>query len=304
MNLLTVGTVAFDTIETSFGIAEKVVGGSCTYVSMAASYFTKDINLCAVVGDDFPKSELEYFKSRGINLEGLEIKKGEKSFFWHGRYHKDMNGRDTLVTDLNVLADFNPVLPKSYTTSDFVMLGNLTPDIQMSIIKQMGKKPKLIALDTMNFWMDVAMKSLLKVIKKVHVLIINDEEARQLSGEHSLRKAATTILTMGPKYLIIKKGEHGAMLFHKDEVFYVPALPLEEVYDPTGAGDTFAGGFMGYIASTGRPTFENMKRAIIYGSALASFCVEKFSNEGLKNLTNEQIKGRVAQFTKMVKVKI
>ena len=304
MNLLTVGTVAFDTIETSFGIAEKVVGGSCTYVSMAASYFTKDINLCAVVGDDFPKSELEYFKSRGINLEGLEIKKGEKSFFWHGRYHKDMNGRDTLVTDLNVLADFNPVLPKSYTTSDFVMLGNLTPDIQMSIIKQMEKKPKLIALDTMNFWMDVAMKSLLKVIKKVQVLIINDEEARQLSGEHSLRKAATTILTMGPKYLIIKKGEHGAMLFHKDEVFYVPALPLEEVYDPTGAGDTFAGGFMGYIASTGRPTFENMKRAIIYGSALASFCVEKFSNEGLKNLTNEQIKGRVAQFTKMVKVKI
>jgi sugar/nucleoside kinase (ribokinase family) len=304
MSLLTVGTVAFDTIETSFGIAERVVGGSCTYVSMAASYFTKDINLCAVVGDDFPKSELDYFKSRGINLEGLEIKKGEKSFFWHGRYHKDMNGRDTLVTDLNVLANFNPVLPKSYTTSDFVMLGNLTPDIQMSIIKQMEKKPKLIALDTMNFWMDVAMKSLLKVIKKVHVLIINDEEARQLSGEHSLRKAATKILTMGPKYLIIKKGEHGAMLFHKEEVFYVPALPLEEVFDPTGAGDTFAGGFMGYIASTGRPTFDNMKRAIIYGSALASFCVEKFSNEGLKNLTDAQIKGRVAQFTKMVKVKI
>jgi sugar/nucleoside kinase (ribokinase family) len=304
MSLLTVGTVAFDTIETSFGIAEKVVGGSCTYVSMAASYFTKDINLCAVVGDDFPKSELDYFKSRGINLEGLEIKKGEKSFFWHGRYHKDMNGRDTLVTDLNVLADFNPVLPKSYTSSDFVMLGNLTPDIQMSIINQMEKKPKLIALDTMNFWMDVAMKSLLKVIKKVQVLIINDEEARQLSGEHSLRKAATKILTMGPKYLIIKKGEHGAMLFHKEEVFYVPALPLEEVYDPTGAGDTFAGGFMGYIASTGKPTFDNMKRAIIYGSALASFCVEKFSNEGLKNLTDEAIKGRVAQFTKMVKVKI
>jgi sugar/nucleoside kinase (ribokinase family) len=304
MSLLTVGTVAFDTIETSFGTAERVVGGSCTYVSMAASYFTKDINLCAVVGDDFPKSELDYFKSRGINLEGLEIKKGEKSFFWHGRYHKDMNGRDTLITDLNVLADFNPKLPESYKTSDFVMLGNLTPDVQMSIINQMTKRPKLIALDTMNFWMDIAMKSLLKVIKKVTVLIINDEEARQLSGEHSLRKAATKILTMGPKYLIIKKGEHGAMLFHKTEVFYVPALPLEEVFDPTGAGDTFAGGFMGYIASTGKPTFENMKRAIIYGSALASFCVEKFSTENLKNLTDEQIKGRIAQFTKMVKVKM
>jgi sugar/nucleoside kinase (ribokinase family) len=304
MSLLTVGTVAFDTIETSFGKAERVVGGSCTYVSMAASYFTKDINLCAVVGDDFPKTELEYFKTRGINLEGLEIRKGEKSFFWHGRYHKDMNGRDTLITDLNVLADFNPKLPESYKTSDFVMLGNLTPDVQMSIINQMTKRPKLIALDTMNFWMDIALKSLLKVIKKVTVLIINDEEARQLSGEHSLRKAATKILTMGPKYLIIKKGEHGAMLFHKTEVFYVPALPLEEVYDPTGAGDTFAGGFMGYIASTGKPTFENMKRAIIYGSALASFCVEKFSTENLKNLTDEQIKGRIAQFTKMVKVKM
>ncbi len=304
MSLLTVGTVAFDTIETSFGIAERVVGGSCTYVSMAASYFKNDINLCAVVGDDFPKSELEYFQSRGINLEGLEIKKGEKSFFWHGRYHKDMNGRDTLITDLNVLADFNPQLPESYKTSDFVMLGNLTPDVQMSIINQMTKRPKLIALDTMNFWMDIALKSLLKVIKKVQVLIINDEEARQLSGEHSLRKAATKILTMGPKYLIIKKGEHGAMLFYRNDVFYVPALPLEEVYDPTGAGDTFAGGFMGYIASTGKPTFENMKRAIIYGSALASFCVEKFSTEGLKNLTDEQIKGRVSQFTKMVKVKL
>lgn len=304
MSLLTVGTVAFDTIETPYGIAEKVVGGSCTYVSMAASYFTKQINLCAVVGDDFPKSELDYMSSNGVNLDGLEVKQGEKSFFWHGRYHKDMNGRDTLETQLNVLADFNPVLPESYKTSDFLMLGNLTPSVQMSVLNQMTKRPKLVALDTMNFWMDIAMKPLLKVIKKVHVLIINDEEARQLSGERSLRKAATKILTMGPKYLIIKKGEHGAMLFHKDEVFYVPALPLEEVFDPTGAGDTFAGGFMGYIASTGKPNFENMKRAIIYGSALASFCVEKFSTEGLKNLTDEQIKGRVALFTKMVKVKI
>ncbi|MBL7818782.1 MAG: sugar kinase [Saprospiraceae bacterium] len=304
MSLLTVGTVAFDTIETPYGVAEKVVGGSCTYVSMAASYFTKDINLCAVVGDDFPQSELGYMKANGVNLDGLEIKKGEKSFFWHGRYHKDMIGRDTLVTDLNVLADFNPILPDSYKTSDFVMLGNLTPSVQMSVLTQMTKKPKFIALDTMNFWMDIAMQPLLKVIKKVHVLIINDEEARQLSGERSLRKAATKILTMGPKYLIIKKGEHGAMLFHKDEVFYVPALPLEEVFDPTGAGDTFAGGFMGYITSTGKPNFENMKRGIIYGSALASFCVEKFSTEGLKNLTQEEIKSRVSQFTKMVKVKI
>lgn len=304
MSLLTVGTVAFDTIETPFGIAERVVGGSCTYVSMAAAYFKNEINLCAVIGDDFPKSELDYFKSNNINLEGLDIKKGEKSFFWHGRYHNNMNNRDTLVTDLNVLANFNPILPDSYKTSDFVMLGNLTPDVQMSIINQMAKRPKLIALDTMNFWMDIAMKSLLKVLKKVQVLIINDEEARQLSGEHSIRKAATKILTMGPKFLIIKKGEHGAMLFHKSEVFYVPALPLEEVFDPTGAGDTFAGGFMGYIASTGKPSFENMKRGIIYGSALASFCVEKFSTEGLKNLTDAQIKGRVAEFTKMVKVKM
>ena len=304
MSLLTVGTVAFDTIETPYGIAEKVVGGSCTYVSMAASYFTKQINLCAVVGDDFPKSELDYMSSNGVNLEGLDIKQGEKSFFWHGRYHKDMNGRDTLETQLNVLADFNPVLPDSYKTSEYLMLGNLTPSVQMSVLNQMTKRPKLVALDTMNFWMDIAMKPLLKVIKKVHVLIINDEEARQLSGERSLRKAATKILTMGPKYLIIKKGEHGAMLFHKQDVFYVPALPLEEVFDPTGAGDTFAGGFMGYIASTGKPNFENMKRAIIYGSALASFCVEKFSTEGLKNLTDEEIKGRVALFTKMVKVKI
>lgn len=304
MSLLTVGTVAFDTIETPYGIAEKVVGGSCTYVSMAASYFTKQINLCAVVGDDFPKSELDYMSSNGVNLEGLDIKEGKKSFFWHGRYHKDMNGRDTLETQLNVLADFDPVLPDSYKTSEFLMLGNLTPSVQLSVLNQMTKRPKLVALDTMNFWMDIAMKPLLRVIKKVHVLIINDEEARQLSGERSLRKAATKILTMGPKYLIIKKGEHGAMLFHKLDVFYVPALPLEEVFDPTGAGDTFAGGFMGYIASTGKPNFENMKRAIIYGSALASFCVEKFSTEGLKNLTDEQIKGRVALFTKMVKVKI
>ena len=304
MSLLTVGTVAFDTIETPYGIAERVVGGSCTYVSMAASYFIKNINLSAVIGDDFPASELDYFRSLGINLEGLDIQQGEKSFFWHGRYHKNMNQRDTLVTDLNVLAHFKPVLPENYKTSDFVMLGNLTPDIQMSIINQMTKKPALIALDTMNFWMDIALDSLLHVLKNVDVLIINDEEARQLSGEHALRKAATKILTMGPKYLVIKKGEHGAMLFHKNEIFYVPALPLEEVFDPTGAGDTFAGGFMGYMASKGKPNFENMKRAMIYGSSLASFCVEKFSTEGLKNLTQTDIQARANRFVKMVKIKI
>ena len=304
MSLLTVGTVAFDTIETPYGIAERVVGGSCTYVSMAASYFIKNINLSAVIGDDFPASELDYFRSLGINLEGLDIQQGEKSFFWHGRYHKNMNQRDTLVTDLNVLAHFKPVLPENYKTSDFVMLGNLTPDIQMSIINQMTKKPALIALDTMNFWMDIALDSLLHVLKNVDVLIINDEEARQLSGEHALRKAATKILTMGPKYLVIKKGEHGAMLFHKNEIFYVPALPLEKVFDPTGAGDTFAGGFMGYMASKGKPNYENMRRAMIYGSSLASFCVEKFSTEGLKNLTQTDIQARANRFVKMVKIKI
>ena len=304
MSLLTIGTVAFDTIETPFGKAERIVGGSCTFISMAAAYFTKDIKLCAVVGGDFPQSELDYLTQRGVDLEGLQIKKEEKSFFWHGRYHKDMNGRDTLETQLNVLAEFNPVLPDSYKHTSFLMLGNLTPDVQMSVISQMTTKPKFIALDTMNFWMDIALKSLLKVLKKVNLLIINDEEARQLSGEQSIRKAATKILTMGPKYLVIKKGEHGAMLFHKTEVFYVPALPLEEVFDPTGAGDTFAGGFMGYLTANGKPTFENMKRGIVYGSAMASFCVEKFGIEGLKNLTLEQINSRVAQFTKMVKVKI
>ncbi len=304
MSLLTIGTVAFDTIETPFGKAERIVGGSCTFISMAAAYFTKDIKLCAVVGGDFPQSELDYLTQRGVDLEGLQIKKEEKSFFWHGRYHKDMNGRDTLETQLNVLAEFNPVLPDSYKHTSFLMLGNLTPDVQMSVISQMTTKPKFIALDTMNFWMDIALKSLLKVLKKVNLLIINDEEARQLSGEQSMRKAATKILTMGPKFLVIKKGEHGAMLFHKTEVFYVPALPLEEVFDPTGAGDTFAGGFMGYLTANGKPTFENMKRGIVYGSAMASFCVEKFGIEGLKNLTQEQINSRVTQFTKMVKVKI
>ena len=304
MSLLTVGTVAFDTIETSQGVAERVVGGACTYISLAASYFTKNINLVAVVGDDFPQSELDYMKSRGINLDGLQIKKGEKSFFWHGRYHNDMNGRDTIDTQLNVLANFEPILPESYKNSQYLMLGNLTPDVQMNVLKQMNNRPKLVVLDTMNFWMNVAMKSLLKVIKKVDVLTINDEEARQLSGEHSLRKAARAILQMGPKFLIIKKGEHGAMLFHKEEVFYVPALPLEEVFDPTGAGDTFAGGFIGFLAQQDSKSLVNMKRAIVYGSAMASFCVEKFSISNLKDLDMENIKGRTQEFVKMVHVKL
>ena len=248
MSLLTVGTVAFDSIETPYGKADRVVGGACTYISLSASYFTKDINLVSVVGDDFPDSELKYMKKRGINLEGLDIKKGEKSFFWAGKYHDNMNQRDTLATELNVLADFDPKLPDSYKTSKYLMLGNLTPEIQMKVIKQMKKRPKLIVLDTMNFWMDVAMPMLKKVIKKVDVITINDEEARQLSGEYSLVKAAKKILKMGPKFLIIKKGEHGALLFSGDKMFYAPALPLAEVFDPTGAGDTFAGGFIGYLS--------------------------------------------------------
>ena len=304
MSLLTVGTVAFDSIETPYGKADRVVGGACTYISLSASYFTKDINLVSVVGDDFPDAELKYMKKKGINLEGLQIKEGEKSFFWAGKYHDNMNQRYTLATELNVLADFNPVLPESYKDSKYLMLGNLTPAIQMKVIKQMKKRPKLIVLDTMNFWMDIAMKELKQVIKKVDVITINDEEARQLSGEYSLVKAAKVILKMGPKFLIIKKGEHGALLFHGEKMFYAPAMPLAEVFDPTGAGDTFAGGFIGYIAKTGSISFENMKRAVIYGSAMASFCVEEFSIGRLKTLNKSQINSRVKQFAKLVDFKM
>ncbi|MCR9289007.1 MAG: PfkB family carbohydrate kinase [Bacteroidetes bacterium] len=300
MSLLTVGTVAFDQIETPLGKAEKIVGGAATYISLAASYFNKDINLVSVVGDDFPNTELEYMKSRGIKLEGLQIKEGEKSFFWAGRYHDNMNKRDTLDTQLNVLADFDPVLPDSYKNSEFLMLGNLTPDVQMRVIEQMEHPPKLIAMDTMNFWMDIAMDRLKEVIAKIDVLIINDEEARQLSGDYSLVTAAATIMNMGPKYLIIKKGEHGALLFHDQDIFFAPALPLAEVFDPTGAGDTFAGGFMGYISQSGDISFENMKRGVIFGSAMASFCVEKFGIEKLKGLTNADIKNRVSRFVQLV----
>lgn len=301
MSLVTVGTVAFDSLETPYGKAEMVVGGAALYASIAASYFTKNINLVSVVGEDWPKKEMKYLQKRGINLEGMQIKKGEKSFFWKGKYHDNMNQRDTLATDLNVLATFDPVLPESYKTAKYLMLGNLTPEVQMKVINQMKKRPKLVVLDTMNFWMDVAMPMLKKVIKKVDVLTINDEEARQLSGEYSLVTAAKKIQKMGPKFLIIKKGEHGAMLFQGEKMFYAPALPLAKVFDPTGAGDTFAGGFIGYIAKTNSISFENMKRAVIYGSCLASFCVEEFSISRLKKLKAADVNKRVKKFENLVK---
>jgi sugar/nucleoside kinase (ribokinase family) len=300
MSLLTVGTVAFDTIETPFGKAENVIGGACTYISWAASYFTNDIHLVSIVGEDFPKSELEALQSRGVNLEGLEVVQGGKSFFWAGRYHNNMNSRDTLVTDLNVLADFNPVLPEKARASKYVMLGNLTPAIQLSVLNQLDGSQKLIALDTMNFWMDIAMEELKQVVSRVDLLTINDEEARQLSGEYSLVNAARVIHAMGPKFLVIKKGEHGALLFANDDIFYAPALPLAEVFDPTGAGDTFAGGMMGWLARTGDVGVENMKRAIICGSALASFCVEDFSLNRLKTLQTEEINERLDRFRRLM----
>jgi sugar/nucleoside kinase (ribokinase family) len=300
MSLLTVGTVAFDDIETPFGRAEKIVGGAATYIALAASYYTDQLKIVSVIGDDFPEEELDYMRSRGIDLEGLQIMRGEKSFFWAGRYHDNMNARDTLDTQLNVLAKFNPVLPASYKKVDYLMLGNLTPSVQQQVIGQLEKKPKLIALDTMNFWMDTALEELKEVLTMIDVLIINDEEARQLSGHYSLVKAAAAIHEMGPKYLVIKKGEHGALLFKGDQIFFAPALPLAEVFDPTGAGDTFAGGFMGYIASTDDISFENMKRAVIYGSAMASFCVEKFGIERLKGLTDDEITERITRFVRLV----
>ena len=300
MSLLTVGTVAFDTIETPFGKAENVIGGACTYISYAASYFTSDIYLSAIVGGDFPKEEIAALSARGVNMEGLEIVEEGKSFFWAGRYHQNMNSRDTLTTDLNVLADFNPVLPESYKSCKFVMLGNLTPAIQKQVLDQLDGNQVLVALDTMNFWMDIALDELKSVLKRVDLLTINDEEARQLSGEHSLVKAAEVIHAMGPKYLVIKKGEHGALLFHEGRIFFAPALPLAVVTDPTGAGDTFAGGMMGYLASTGDASYENLKKSIIFGSALASFCVEEFAINRLKNLSREEIENRVQQFRDLV----
>lgn len=300
MSLVAVGTIAFDDIETPFGRAENVVGGACTYIALAASYFVKPINIVSVVGDDFPEEMLQDLQNRGANLDGVQIKKGEKSFFWAGRYHKDMNGRDTLDTQLNVLATFDPQLPAHYRDAQYLMLGNLTPQVQMQVLNQLNQRPKLVVLDTMNFWMNTAMEDLLEVLKKVDVLTINDEEARQLSGEHSLVKAAAVIHKMGPKYLIIKKGEHGALLFGDGEIFFAPALPLAEVTDPTGAGDTFAGGLIGWLAKTDDTSFANMKRAIIYGSAMASFCVEQFSINRLLGLDEEKIRQRVDEFARLV----
>jgi len=300
MSLVSVGTVAFDSIETPFGKADMVVGGAATYISLAASYFIKSQGIVSVVGDDFPQEDLKYMQKRGINLDGLEIKQGEKSFYWSGKYHDNMNQRDTLVTDLNVLANFKPKVPMHLRTAKYLMLGNLTPEIQLKVIKQMKKRPKLIAMDTMNFWMDIAMPALKKTIKQVDVLMINDEEARQLSGEYSLVKAAQVIHKLGPKFLVIKKGEHGALLFAENKMFYAPAMPLAEVFDPTGAGDTFAGGFMGYMAQSNRVSFENMKRAMIYGSAMASFCVEEFSIGRLRSLKASEMNRRVKQFEKLV----
>ncbi len=304
MSLLTVGTVAFDDIETPFGRAEKAIGGAATYITLAASYLTDDIRLVSVIGDDFPQATLDLMRERGIDQEGLQIRSGEKSFFWAGKYHNDMNSRDTLDTQLNVLADFDPVLPERYRDSRYLMLGNLTPAVQMRVIEQMKAPPRLIGLDTMNFWMDSALPELLGVLKEVDVLIINDEEARQLSGEYALVKAAERIHRMGPRYIVIKKGEHGALLFGEDRIFFAPALPLAEVFDPTGAGDTFAGGFMGFLAKTDEISFENMKRAVIYGSAMASFSVEKFSIERLLNLTEADIQGRIGQFVDLVNFEV
>ena len=300
MKLVSVGTVAFDAIETPFGKTDKIVGGACTYISLSASYFNDNPKLISVVGDDFPKETIDLFHSKNIDTEGLQIKEGEKTFFWSGKYHQDMNSRDTIDTQLNVLETFDPIVPESYFDCDILMLGNLTPAVQLNVIKQLPRRPKLIALDTMDFWMQIALDDLLAVIKEIDVLTINDEEARLLSGEFSLKKAANKILTMGPTYLIIKKGEHGALLFDKNNnVFSAPALLLEEVFDPTGAGDTFAGGFMGYLSSQDEITWESMKKAIIVGSAMASFTVEKFGIERIKELNKEEIDNRINQFKEM-----
>src|SRR6218665_1493654 len=294
--LLIVGTVAFDAIETPFGKTDKILGGAGTYIGLSASHFNLQSAIVSVVGDDFPQEYLDLLTSRNIDISGLEIVKGGKTFFWSGKYHNDLNSHDTLVTELNTLADFQPKVPQNFQDADVVMLGNLHPLVQSSVLDQMTVKPKLVVLDTMNFWMDCALPELLDVMKRIHVITINDEEARQLSGEYSLVKAAAKIHTMGPKYVVIKKGEHGALLFHDKEVFFAPALPLEEVFDPTGAGDTFAGGFAGFITQSENISFENMKNAIIYGSNLASFCVEKFGTERMENLGKEEVVNRLKQF--------
>ena len=304
MSLIVVGSMAFDAIETPFGKSDRIIGGAATYIAWSASNFTRPIKQISVVGGDFPREELKMLEARGVMMDGLQIKEDEKSFFWSGRYHLDMNTRDTLETQLNVLGSFRPVVPDSYQDCEFLMLGNLLPSVQLSVINQLKNKPKLVVLDTMNFWMDTAMPDLEKVLKKVDVLLVNDAEARQLSSQYSLVSAAKAIMEMGPKYLIIKKGEHGALLFHEDQVFFAPALPLEVVFDPTGAGDTFAGGFIGHLARTKDTSFENMKSAIIVGSAMASFCVEKFGVTRLKELKSEDINNRIQRFKELTKFDI
>jgi sugar/nucleoside kinase (ribokinase family) len=296
--------MAFDAIETPFGKSGQIIGGSATYVAYAASNFIKPVNQISVIGYDFPKEELDELQARGVQLEGVQVKQDEKSFFWAGKYHLDMNTRDTLDTQLNVLANFDPKVPDSFQGSEFLMLGNLMPSLQLSVIRQLKTRPKLIVMDTMNFWMDIAMADLEVVLKEVDVLMVNDSEARQLSGQFSLVKAAREIMKMGPKFLVIKKGEHGALLFHENEVFFAPALPLEEVFDPTGAGDTFAGGFVGHLAATQDISFNNMKTAIIKGSALASFCVEKFGTTRMKEISAAEIDERIQQFVDLVNFEI
>lgn len=304
MSVLVVGSVAFDAIETPFGKTDKIVGGSGTYICMAATHFVNNINLVAVVGDDFPGEEIGKFNAMGVNTEGLQIKKGEKSFFWAGKYHIDMNTRDTLVTELNVLENFDPVIPESYQNCEYLILGNLSPEVQSTVIGRLNTRPTLIVMDTMNFWIENTNQILKETLSKIDVLSINDEEARQLSGEYSLVRAARAILDMGPRYLVIKKGEHGALLFDDEQVFFAPALPLEEVFDPTGAGDTFAGGFIGYLARTQDHSFENMKRGVIHGSAMASFCVEKFGVERLLELKQPVMDKRIRDFIDLVQFEI
>lgn len=299
MSLLTVGSVAFDKIETPFGSTDKIIGGAATYISLAASYFSKENRLVGIIGEDFPQSMVEILNKHGVDTEGLERDMNQKSFFWWGKYHNDMNSRDTIETQLNVLDNYHPIIPESYQDTEYLMLGNMVPAIQEETLDKMTKRPKFVMLDTMNLWMDIAMDDLKKVISKIDCLTINDSEARQLSGDYSLRKAAKTILKMGPSTLIIKKGEHGALLFQGDHIFFCPALPLEEVFDPTGAGDCFAGGFIGYLAKTDDTSFENMKRAVIYGSTMASFCVEKFGTERIQGLSQDDINSRVLEFVQL-----
>ncbi|NBV67418.1 MAG: sugar kinase [Flavobacteriia bacterium] len=304
MQLLTVGSVAFDAIETPFGHSDKIVGGAGTYISLAASFFNKNQALVSIVGEDFPTSMIQTLNDKGINTRGIQIPLGGKTFFWSGRYHNDMNSRDTLATELNVLGDFNPEVPEEFKNAPFLMLGNLSPDVQRKVIEQMTTRPKLIAMDTMNFWMDIAMDELKVTLKMVDLLIINDEEARQLTGQYALKTAAKKIFEMGPSAVIIKKGEHGALLFQGSQVFFAPALPLEEVFDPTGAGDSFAGGFMGYLSKIGDPSFENMKKAVIAGSTLASFCVEKFGTKRIEEITEEEIQQRMQSFVELSKFEL